>query len=309
MSASDHKHTTLSYEDPDYPVSVTYYNLDNTKRDYTRWEWHEDIKVIIVNNGTVQINSDDSSLRLYPGQALLVGRNTMHSIQAIENEACAFYSITFHPDFILGSKGTRLHDKYLHVIDNTGMRFLTIDESTDWHSQLLELLNSVIVANVIRSSGYELNTRSYLCLFWGILTEHIHDYPKDGAPVISLSLDEQRVKDAMSFIREHHAQKLTLDDIADHVKISKSECCRCFKRSISMTPFEYLVKYRVYEAAKILKDPVLGTGSIADISIRVGFNNFSYFSKQFAKYMGCTPREYRKNSKDYSPSTDLMSFL
>ena len=307
MARENHHSSKITYENPDYPVNITYIDLDGINNSDTGWDWHEDIKIIIVNHGTAQINSDDETIRLLPGQATLIGHNVMHSIIQFGDAPCSYYSITFHPDFVLGSENQSIAKQYSAAIDNYGMRFMIFDESISWHSELLEALNSAIVSNVVRNDGYELKTRGYLCLFWSILVEHAHDYTDSEINTLSVSLDEQRVKEAMSYIRDHHAEKLTLDDIATYIHISKSECCRCFKRSIAMTPFEYLMKYRVYEASNRLKDPAHCNESIADIAVSVGFNNFSYFSKQFGKYMKCTPRQYRSGANSYNPNTDLMS--
>ena len=89
-------------------------------------------------------------------------------------------------------------------------------------------------------------------------------------------------------------EAVTLDDIANSIMVSKSECCRCFKRTLGITPFEYLMKYRIQESAKrIQRRP---QDSISEIAGSVGFNNTSYFNKIFKKYMECTPSEYRNST-------------
>ncbi|WP_279373122.1 helix-turn-helix domain-containing protein [Clostridium arbusti] len=58
-----------------------------------------------------------------------------------------------------------------------------------------------------------------------------------------------------------------------------------------MTPFDYLIEYRISKASELLlksKEP------ISNIAFDVGFNGISYFGKVFRKYMNCTPSEYRK---------------
>jgi len=293
----------IEYDNPDYPVSIIYTDLSVTDLPDTRWQWHEDIKVIIINNGTAQINSDDLSLRLLPGQAVLIGRNVMHSIMQFGNEACSYYSVTFHPNFILGSENSHLNKQYSSFFESYNLRFMILDESVSWHNELIDYLNLAIAAHMLKNRGFEISTRGYLCLFVSNLMSHFDDNSENDLSDTSTSLDEQRVKQAMSYIREHHTEKISLDDISNNIHISKSECCRCFKRSIGMTPFEYLMKYRVFEAANLLKDPAYASMSIADVALSVGFNNFSYFSKLFGKYMNCTPRQYRFDTKSVSNKT------
>ena len=292
----DRSSSRISYDNPEYPVSVIYTDLSNADLPDTRWLWHEDIKIVIINNGTAQINSDDQGLRLLPGQAVLINRNVMHSIQQFGPDSCSYYSITFHPDFILGENSTNMAHKYLDIFSSKNLRFLIFDENVEWHSELLDHLNNAIAANLIKGEGYELTTRGYLCFFWSRLVNHLKNNIDNELEDMPASLDEQRVKRAMSYIREHHVEKISLEDISSVIHVSKSECCRCFKRSIGMTPFEYLMKYRVFEAANLFKDPAHASDSIADVALAVGFNNLSYFSKLFGKYMNCTPRQYRNEA-------------
>ena len=51
------------------------------------------------------------------------------------------------------------------------------------------------------------------------------------------------------------------------------------------------MKYRILESTKRMRQKPYE--SIAEIAGSVGFNNTSYYSKIFKKYMGCTPTEYR----------------
>ena len=295
----------VKYDNLEYPVSVTYTDLAGINKSDTGWAWHEDLKLIIIDHGSAQINSDDESLRLLPGQAVLIGRNVMHSISQFGDQGCSYYAITFHPSFVLGKDSDYFDSLYTNFIRNRTVRFIIFDESVAWHSELLEYLNSVIITNMLKVTAYEVKTRGYLCLFWSVLIEHLSE-DSDELSDTSSSLDEERVKSAMSFIRTHHAEKITLEEIAEYIHLSKSECCRCFKRSVSMTPFEYLMKYRVYEASMRLRDPAYVNYSIADIAYEVGFNNLSYFSKQFGKYMSCTPRQYRSSTKNHNTSINLM---
>ena len=44
------------------------------------------------------------------------------------------------------------------------------------------------------------------------------------------------LKDTLAYIREHYAQKLTLDEIAAHLHLSTNECCRFFKEKYELYP-------------------------------------------------------------------------
>lgn len=286
----------------DYPVCVYYLDLSKSYMNRIRWHWHEEMEVLIINNGLAEISTDDASYSLKPGQGIIINQNVMHSICSLNQKNCTFYSLVFHPDFLFGHKSNYLQTQFLLPIQNFHLfKILILNEDNPWHERMMDAVNDTIAANMAKQFGYEIATKGHLCRFW---SELISKLPQlDTAPPPHVSLDEQRVKQAMLFIRRHHAEQISLEEIAESVHISKSECCRCFSRTLQMTPFEYLMRYRILEATKKLIGELQHPMSIADIALSVGFNNISYFNKLFKKYLGCTPTYYRTHK---IPSQDSI---
>lgn len=288
----DNFHEPNNFGSLDYPVSVFYLDLSKSYMNRIRWHWHEEMEILIVNTGIAEVSTDDTSYTLKPGQGIIVNQNVMHAIYSPTHENCTFYSFVFHPDFLFGHKRNYLQTQFLLPIQNFRLfKMLVLDETNAWHERMLDAVNDAIAVNMTKSFGYEVATKGHLCRFWSELIGQLPQMEK--APSPQASLDEQRVKQAMLFIRTHHAEPLSLDDIAGSVHISKSECCRCFSRTLQMTPFEYLMKYRIYEATKRMMEHSGEPISIADLALSVGFNNTSYFNKIFKKFLGCTPTYYR----------------
>ncbi|GAB6155015.1 PocR ligand-binding domain-containing protein [Desulfosporosinus burensis] len=100
------------------------------------------------------------------------------------------------------------------------------------------------------------------------------------------------VKNARDFIMENYALPLTVADVAEHLFVSTSHLSRLFREELDCTINDYLTRVRVEQAVEIMKKPEF---SVAQVSKAVGFQNQSYFSKVFRKYIGVTPLIY-KNS-------------
>ena len=77
--------------------------------------------------------------------------------------------------------------------------------------------------------------RNYLNFIWLALVRELKDNIKYNE--VMNSYDEKRVRKAMEYIHKHYAENISLENIADEIYISKSECCRSFKRILNMTPF------------------------------------------------------------------------
>ena len=288
----DTLHEKNEFGSLDYPVSLFYLDLSESYMNRIRWHWHEEMEILIINDGLAQVSTDDTSYTLKPGQGIIINQNVLHSIYSLNTDNCTFYSFVFHPDFLFGYTSNYLQAQFLVPIQNFRLfKMMVLDETDPWHERMLDAVNDAIAVNLTKSFGYEISAKGHLCRFWSELIEQI---PRiNPAPSPQASLDEQRVKQAMLYIRTHHAEPLSLDEIADSVHISKSECCRCFSRTLQMTPFEYLMKYRIFEATKKMTEHRGEPMSIADLALSVGFNSASYFNKIFKKFLGCTPTYYR----------------
>lgn len=96
--------------------------------------------------------------------------------------------------------------------------------------------------------------------------------------------------DAYIYFHTHYADELSLKDIADAGTMSIAQCNRCFNKMLNVTPYEYLIQYRLQKATNLLKDATLNVTEISEI---VGFNNVTYFTQAFKKVYGISPKKYR----------------
>lgn len=302
-----HDHT--QYGELDYPVEVYYVELSKMYMHMLRWHWHAEVEVIIVNHGEADFMADDTVIRLKAGQGVFVNQNVIHAVHAIDSMAnCSLYSVVVHPSFLFGYGATVMSTKYLLPITSSpSFQILKLTEEDAWQEHLLDCINGVIAANLTKRYGYELTVKAHLCHFWTTLLEKIVPQNVTNTKQSMLSLDEMRVKEAILYIEEHYSEAVALDELASALHISKSECCRCFKRTLQLTPIEYLMKYRIFRAASLLQKGDDICRSISDLAFAVGFNNASYFNKVFKEYLNCTPSEYKRNLKK-DPTNQAGSF-
>lgn len=95
----------------------------------------------------------------------------------------------------------------------------------------------------------------------------------------------------ISHIENHYDKPLTISQLASLSHVSPSTLDRNFRRAMGCAPIDYLIRVRIMRAAKLLQE---GNLSITEIAYRVGFGDSNYFSRQFKKLTGCTPRRYRQ---------------
>ena len=99
---------------------------------------------------------------------------------------------------------------------------------------------------------------------------------------------------AIGYIGSRLSEKITADDVAKEIGLSKYYFLREFKKITNMTLVEYINGLRCEKARAMLREDNM---SIGEISALCGFENGSYFNKIFRNETGVSMSEYRKNNK------------
>lgn len=99
------------------------------------------------------------------------------------------------------------------------------------------------------------------------------------------------IRQAMAYIQENYAQRLSLDDLADRYHLNKNYFCKIFKEISGKTLVNFITEVRLEKATELLEksDKKIGT-----IAVDVGFLNYSYFCKTYRKYYNISPTEVRR---------------
>lgn len=98
---------------------------------------------------------------------------------------------------------------------------------------------------------------------------------------------------AVLFIHQHTAETLHAEDVAEHVNMSRSYFCQCFKKLTGSTFNDYLRQERIRAAERLLCET---TRSVAWIANAVGYGDSKYFSQIFYEQTRLLPSEFRAQS-------------
>lgn len=113
-----------------------------------------------------------------------------------------------------------------------------------------------------------------------------------------LSQEIHNVDDSLTLVAkiktyiQEHIEDVNRGEIAEQFYLSPSYLSKLFRRETGESLINYIQKERISLAKELL---LYSDYSISDIAIQTGYPNFSHFSKQFRKFVGCAPNEFRKN--------------
>lgn len=276
-----------------FPVGVYYIDMANMFMQGIRYHWHEYMEIDLVTKGAVHFTINEEDVVVPTGSAILINSNRIHGVMPRRSQDAVMISLLFHPDYIFDAADSLIKSKYLSpLVGDEHFAYTILNSSSDHGRAATDLINQIFTANLNKQYGYELTTKGLLCSLWlALLNGHVEQH---SSKVNTALIDEKRVKDTINYIHDNFGANITLDMLSDITHVSTSECCRCFKRVTSHSPFEYLMQARIYEAAYLMQRADEKASSMNGLALSVGFNNSSYFNRVFKKYLGCTPLSYQK---------------
>ncbi len=101
--------------------------------------------------------------------------------------------------------------------------------------------------------------------------------------------DVQRLEQVFEYVNEHYAQTISIEQIAERLGFTPNSFCRFFKKMTQKKFVGFVNEYRIRKAVELFSE---ANRNISDVMYKSGFNDPSYFSRQFKKYQGTTPTAY-----------------
>lgn len=94
----------------------------------------------------------------------------------------------------------------------------------------------------------------------------------------------------VEYIYSHIKERITIEELAEHLEISASYLSRQFKEELGISVSDYIREKKIERAQNILK---YSDDSLVDIANQLSFSSQSHFIQTFKKYVGMTPKKYR----------------
>lgn len=99
------------------------------------------------------------------------------------------------------------------------------------------------------------------------------------------------------YIERHYAEKLSMQEVANHFHINYYYLSHLFKKQMGVSPSNYLTSFRINAACRLLSTTKLPIYRVAEM---VGYANQSNFQTQFKRHKGMPPLQYRAYYEDNS---------
>jgi AraC-like DNA-binding protein len=258
--------------------------------DKSYWHYHQEFELSFITEGAGKRIIGDSTEKFHPGDLIFIGPRiphvwfpdtkhrrqhsgrTLESVYLLFNQDILPASLTSLPEFKNIRNAVKLSERGVQITGETLNDVSRIMLQLPYMNNMKRLMLFYEIMDIIGGS----TSFTYLAS---------EDYVK-----AKFATTNKRINNIHEFLMKNYQNDIDLKEVAEIAHMAPASVCRFFKNTTGLTIFEYLNKIKIDYSCQFLLNTDL---NILDISYDCGFNNLSHFNKQFKRFTGNTPTQYR----------------
>jgi AraC-like DNA-binding protein len=255
---------------------------------------HEFMELVIVSRGRGIHFTDLEEYSIEAGDVFAITGDTAHGYRDVDE--LQVVNVLFDPAWFSVLSGPARKSMGFHALFSLEPRFRKMYRlenklhlRNEELREVLELVNRLMGEFETKKPLYEMMVQTIFLQIVGLLSRF---YDRREIPVGDSLL---MVGKCLSLMENGYMRQIQLSALAKAVHLSPRSLLRTFKQVMGISPIDYLIRLRVEKARELLRDPRM---SITEIALRVGFSDSNYFSRQFRKITGGSPRRLKARLED-----------
>lgn len=242
---------------------------------YTPLDSHKGHEVFSLISGNCSLHAGGRHYSIKPGELLFIPGGEYHN--TFTNRACEIVYAIFEPHRITAHPGLLeiLLKPFAHAAGGGTHRHAASPAMMEAFLTLVEASGSL--------AGQLEAFAGWIRHFGGL---------RYGPSSPSRTLARARLMPAIDHIHRHYGEPLRIAALASLCSLSEPSFFRHFRRLLNQTPVRFIQSVRLEEARTLL---MTTQRKVSDIAQSAGFQNVSFFNRQFRKYHGKTPTRFRNN--------------
>jgi AraC-like DNA-binding protein len=236
----------------------------------------ESFLIVAVMAGSGELNIDGHPFKLTKGDCFFIDCRSVHYYKSSKDDPWELMWIHFN-----GSTSEQYYEYFLGQSENV-FRPAFFDK-------VVSAISEIIDINAAKKPDAEILTSK---LIVDILTLALSVNNTEGQYDTAL---KQKLAAVNSYIEDHFSEDLSLERISSEFYISKFYLTREYKKIYGKTIFQHIINCRINYGKQLLR---FSDKSVEEIAHLCGFNDQSYFARQFKKSENLTCFSYRKMWRD-----------
>lgn len=264
-----------------------------------------DLEVIAVPGIVAQVTKGEPSgsleLEESPGNVLMVNLSPVQALRQVRNQR-SFVSNMLSWDMTLMPRGTQSKWSWNSTCDRFDLVVLPDVLGEEYKIDTVDrfLFRDEQLENICRQLCREISLRGRtdrlfvealgIDIAWLLLREYSVASPR-AESIPRGGLTRNNTRRVIEYVEANLGRAVTLRELADVAELSPHHFVRMFKRSLGLTPYQYLLERRVDRAKELLRSK---PASLAQVGLSTGFGSQSHFTSTFHRVVGTTPAEFQR---------------
>jgi AraC-like DNA-binding protein len=301
----EYRHYSLPINFPVLLLSGDRWRISDIKSEHLHF--HNCLEIGICHSDSGIMEFEGHSVPFNAGDVTCVPRYLPHTTYSSPGTASLWSYIFFSPEELFKNLFRSSDNNFERPM--SAMRISDYILSKDTYPKIYTLATTI--ADELRNQGpnYRESAQGLLLSLYIELmriyskNDKLHnqeaDHNMEDSVIISAVLE---------YIYKNYMTPITIDFLADLCHLSTTHFRRRFHEIMGTAPLDFINSTRIDEACKLLKST---EDSILAISEQVGFHSISSFNRCFAKFIGESPREWRKKalqSEALSAKASILEF-
>ena len=268
----------------DDPFS-TYHIRDVNRAFQIPVHWHDELEIIYVKRGSLNVNIAGESYVGKPGDAFVVSPGNLHFMGS-QTGKVDYYTFLFPMKYVTFNAEDMLDREVLEPLNNGRLMIYPQIGKTarDICEELIDihkLKNSEAEQEIAVQLKTKMTLLQFILKMWqeGL----IMDNTTSGRNTVE--------KEMISYIQQNYTEKISLKEFGTQFHLSEKYISRYFKEHFHITLSQYVNHLRLEHARQLLQDTTL---PITEVAMQSGYQNVSYFIRSFKEIYGMSPLKYRK---------------
>ena len=270
-------------------VTIHYYELN--KNYCYDGEKHNFWEMVYVDAGNIRISTDDKEFHLKQGEIIFHKPNEFHTLKTdpettanafVISFVCSSESMSFFKD-----KTMTVPSNLKKIISSIIEEYFLTFEPMSSEDIKLEMKENVPI-------GSQQMIKIYLEQFLILLIRSDNNIRNTRIFPSKESMENHLVSQIIQIVEENTYNKITVEQICTQLNYSRTYISKLFKTVSDYTISEYILKHKIREAKKLIREEKYNFTQISDM---LAFDNPHYFSTVFKKISNMTPTDYKNSVK------------